>query len=291
MPGVLVEVSARIFSVPEECPCCGAAPNTEIRVQRTGSRAASNSATSLDIVYCAKCLAHLAAFEGAGLWSAGLLVVGLVVAIILAIFVSLAGLLALPVAVMLAFVITTRRRYAARKMCGPSCATTGKALAYLGWNGTSTALELASPTYAARFAEANSELLVNPTPRLRQLIEGLRVARLAVPTPAAAVKVVTEPPTASEWVAQLEKASGPAMRRQILVRALDAITEGAARGELISGAVRVELAPTYKALSTTGGEAQAKLLGEAIARVTADNLPGPVRDAALESLEARLRSI
>ncbi|HEY4059825.1 MAG TPA: hypothetical protein VGM39_24590 [Kofleriaceae bacterium] len=291
MPGVLVEVSSRVFSIPHECPCCGAVPNTEIRIQRTGSRAASNSAKHLDVVYCAKCLAHVAAFEGAGLWSAGLLVTGLVVAIILAIFVSLAGLLALPIAVIFAFVFTTRRRHAARKMCGPSCASSGKALAYLGWNGTSTALELASPTYAARSAEANTELLVNPTPRLRQLVEGLRVARLTVPTPATAVQVVTDPPTASEWVAQLEDAAGPAMRRQLLVRALSAVTDGTARAELISGAVRIELAPTYKAASGSSGTAQAKLLGEAIARVTADNLPSPVRDAALESLEARLRSV
>lgn len=290
MPGVLVEVSSRTFSIPPECPCCGAAPNTELRLQRTGKRAAANSATSLDVVYCSKCLAHVAAFEGAGLWSAGLLVTGLAIAIIFAAFVTLAGLLALPIAVLLAFVLTTRRRHAARKSCGPSCATTGKALAYLGWNGTTSALELASPTYAARFAEANAEILVNPTPRLRQLVEGMRVARLAVPTPAAAVQVVTAPPTASEWVAQLESASGPATRRQILVRALAAITEGDARGELISGAVRIELAPTYKAL-TGSGDAQAKLLGEAIARITADNLPAPVRDAALESLEARLRSL
>ncbi|CAN5812688.1 hypothetical protein BH11MYX2_BH11MYX2_30980 [soil metagenome] len=290
MPGVLVEVSSRIFSVPQECPCCGAAPNTEIRVRRTGSRASSNSATSFDVVYCAKCLAHVAAFEGAGLWSAGLLATGLLAAIVLAIFVSLAGLLALPIAVLLAFVFTTRRRHAARKSCGPSCATTGKALAYLGWNGTTTALELASPTYAARFAEANTELLVAPTPRLRQLVEGLRIARLAVPTPATAVHVVPEPPTASEWVAQLENASGPAMRRQILVRALAATTKGNARAELISGAVRIDLASTHKALAGAGREAQAKLLGAAIARVTADNLPAPVKEAALESLEARLRS-
>jgi hypothetical protein len=167
MSGVLVEVSSRRFAIPHECPCCGAIPDSELAVPITGTRATRTSARTMDMPSCKRCNAHITALEAAGVASAAVLLAGLVAAIVATIMLGPLGLLAVPVAIALAFVLVTRRRRAAEMMRGPSCASAGKAIAYLGWSGTTTAFELASPNYAARFAEHNEKILHSPTPRLR----------------------------------------------------------------------------------------------------------------------------
>ncbi len=290
MSGVLVEVSSRRFAIPHECPCCGAIPDAELAVPVTGKRATRTSASAMDMPSCKRCNAHIDASEAAGVASAAVLLVGLVTAIIATIVLGPIGLFALPVAVALAFVLVTRRRRAAELMRGPSCAAAGKAIAYLGWNGTTTAFELASPTYAARFAEHNEKILHAPTPRLRTLLEGHARARVAVPS---AVAPVAEPPSTLEaWIAKLSAATGPAGRRHLMVRALGAFTDDGSRAALVEAAAKIDLAPTYAKLAKASSlEDRAKVLAEAIARVTADNVPELLQDYELRELEKKLNSL
>lgn len=290
MSGVLVEVSSRRFAIPHECPCCGAIPDAEMVVPTSGKRATRTSARSIDMPSCKRCNVHVAATEAAGVASAAVVLAGLVATIVATIVLGPLGLAALPIAIGLAFVMVTRRRRAAELMRGPSCAAAGKAIAYLGWNGTTTAFELASPTYAARFAEHNEKILHAPTPRLRTLLEGHARARVAVPS---AVAPVAEPPsTVQAWIAKLSSATGPAGRRHVMVRALGAFSDDASRAQLVEAAARIDLEPVYAKLAkATTLEARAKVLAEAIARVTADNLPEPLQDHELRELEKKLNAL
>lgn len=287
---MLVEVSSRRFAIPHECPCCGAIPDAELAIPVTGTRATRTSAKAMNMPSCKRCNTHVTAFEAAGVASAAVLLTGLVAAIVATILFGPIGLVTIPAAIALAFVLVTRRRRAAEMMRGPSCASAGKAIAYLGWSGTTTAFELASPTYAARFAEHNEKILHAPTPRLRALIEGHARARVAVPS---AVAPVAEPPSTVEaWMAKLSVATGPAGRRHLMVRALGAFTDDESRARLVEAAAKIDLAPTYRKLGRASGlEDRARVLAEAIARVTADNLPEPLQDFELRELEKKLNSL
>lgn len=215
---MIVEVSARTFAVPFECPCCGAVPDAELaipltrtgrRVQRdtkrsidersesrgwgpTGSaRGAGVSPRSIDVPYCQRCVEHVELWSSAGVRSAAVIVAGLVAAVIVAIATRLViGAIAFLAAAAFAWSLATARRAAAHAGCSPGCAAPEAALAYLGWSGTASALSFESPTYAARFAEENAAHLVQMNDRLRKLLDGYRIARLAVPTPAVPLRVV-----------------------------------------------------------------------------------------------------
>jgi hypothetical protein len=290
MSGVLVEVSSRRFAIPHECPCCGAVPDAELVIPVTGKRATRTSATSMDLPSCKRCNKHVTAMEAAGVASAATLLAGLVAAIAATIALGPIGRCAIPVAIALAFVLVTRRRRAAELTRGPSCAAAGKAVAYLGWSGTTTAFELASPTYAARFAEQNEKILHAPSPRLRTLLEGHARARIAVPS--AAAPVADPPSTIPAWIAKLGQATGPAGRRHLMVRALGAFSDDASRAQLVEAVAKIDLEPTYAKLAKASSlEDRARVLAEAIARVTADNLPEPVQDHELRELEKKLNSL
>ena len=288
---MIVEVSSRRFAIPLECPCCGAATGSEtlIPVTRTpGQRVADEP--GLAFPYCARCLAHVAAWDTAGVGSAGVMLLGIVAAVALAIVTQIwIGLVAFVIAIPLAAVLRQSRRSAAKAACGPSCASPGKALAYLGWTGNERGFSFESPTYAARFAEQNHKHLVNVSPQLRMLLEGHRIARLAVPTPAAANLVVPPPATIPDWIARIEKQPGAVARRSELQRALDATPEPAARQQLIAATVRLELAPILARVdATTNTAARKQLLLQTIAEISGDNILEELQTAELRELEARL---
>ncbi len=290
MSGVLVEVSSRRFAIPHECPCCGAIPDAELVVPTTGGRATRTSAASMAMPSCKRCNAHVAASEAAGVASAAVLLGGLLAAVAATIALGPVGLVVIPVAIAIAFVLVTRRRRAAELMRGPSCSAAGTAVTYLGWSGTTTAFELASPTYAARFAEHNEKILHQPTPRLRALLEGHARARVAVPS---AVAPIADPPsTIDAWIAKLSSATGPAGRRHVIVRALGAFTDDSSRARLVEAVAAIDLAPDYAKLAkATTLEDRATVLAEAIARVTAENLPEIVLDYELRELEKKINSL
>ena len=293
---VLVEVSSRRFAIPFECPCCGAAPDAELAIAITSGGAAGrpvarDTAHSLLVPYCRRCITHATRWEAAGIGSAAVMLGGIVGGIVLAITVHIGvGFAALGVAVPLAWLARKLRRDRAIAEQRESCAGPARALAYLGWSGTTSAFDLASHTYAARFAEANPAILANQTPALRKLLDGHRVARLAVPTPAATV-TVPPPATAGDWIARIEGTIGTVERRATLGRALDALTDLGERQLCIQAATRLEVAPVVTALADLEPTPKLQRLQRAIDDVRADNIPEALQAAVLFELEGQLRAL
>lgn len=287
MRGLVVEVSARTFDIPYECPCCGAEPDAEVAVT------AKASGRSLLFPYCKRCVRHARAWDASGVTSAGAMVLGILAAIVVALLTRvLFGLAVFVVATSLAWFVRTRSRRDAAALKGASCASAGLAVEYRGWTGTTHAFTFESPTFAARFAEQNTTRLANQTPQLTKLIEGYRKARLAVPTPALAVGVAPPPLGAREWLSRLEATEGTFARRVQLQRALDMIDDGLARRELIQTVARIELAPVIGKLQrTTSVAAKRRLLDQTIARVRDANLSDELQAAQLAQLEARLAEL
>ncbi len=291
MAGLIVQVTGRRFAIPFECPCCGAPPDTELHVPRArGAHAAPDSAAAIDFPYCSRCMRHAAAWDHAGVGSALVLVLGVVAFIAVSLVAArpLLGLFALLAAIPIALIVAGARRRRARAGCTEACASPGIALAYHGYNGTLTSIAFESLTYAARFAEHNTGIVLE-TPQLRRLLEGHRIARLQVPTPAAAVSM-SAAPTPAEWRAKITSAKGPLARRTALTRALDALPDDASRRDLVAAATEAELADTLAKARALSGPAKRQHLEAAIAAVRADNIPEPLQAAELEQLEAALAS-
>ena len=289
MSGLTVQVSSRRFTIPFECPCCGAPPDSELRIPRArGAMAAADSASGLDVPYCSRCIRHAEAWDTAGVGSAAVLVVGVLAFVALSLVAArpLLGLVALVASIPVALVVAAARRKRAKAGCTEACASPGTALQYLGWNGTLTSLAFESLTYAARFAEQNTGAVLE-TPQLRKLLEGHRIARLQVPTPAAAVSV-SAAPSVGEWRQKIEQARGPLARRTAFVRAMDAVHEAADRGELVRAAADVELADVLARARALSGVGKRQHLEAAIAAVRADNVPEELQAAELAQLEAAL---
>ena len=279
MSGLTVQVSARRFTIPFECPCCGAPPDSELRVPRQrGANAAPDSASGLDVPYCSRCARHAEAWDHAGVGSAAVLVLGVIAFVVVSLVLAkpLFGLLALVASIPIALAVAGARRKNAKAQCSESCAAPGLALQYLGWNGTLTSIAFESLTYAARFAEQNTGAVLE-TPQLRKLLDAHRIARLQVPTPAAAVSV-SAAPTPAEWKRKIEEAKGPVARRTALVRALDAIADADARRELVRAAAEREVA----SVGTSREDVEA-----ALAAVRAENVPEQLQAEVEAMLEAR----
>jgi hypothetical protein len=216
-------------------------------------------------------------------------VLGLVAAIVLGLVVHwAAGLAAFAVAVAVSVVVGRSSRTKAKSACGEACASPAIAVHYLGWSGNSSTLSFESHVYAARFAEQNTTRLVNASPILRKVIEGHKLARLAVPTPAAAIRAVPAAATVAEWIDRLHAAAGRVARLDGLARSLDAFTEPAERGSLIEAATKLELAAVVDKLDQLSAEAKTRHLQKAIVDTRADNIPEELRDEVVRQLELRL---
>lgn len=294
MSGVIVEVSGRTFAIPYECPCCGAAPDSELTIAPPRTAASrDDEPRGVEFPYCHACAGHAAAWSRAGSASSGVMLVGIVAGVVVAAAWRVApGLAVIGCAVPIALVVGRSRRARARAGLGPACASPGNAVAYLGASGSGRTFAFESPTYTARFAEQNAAQLSNVSAQLRSLMEGHRIARLVVPTPATAVTVVAPPPTAAGWIARLEAAPGRVARRNTLARALDAIHEPDDRGRLLAAASRLELAPVLDRIDDRSSAAARRgQLEAAIADARADNLSDELRDAVVRELEVRLAAV
>jgi hypothetical protein len=202
------------------------------------------------------------------------------------------GLAVVGCAIPIALAVGRSRRARAKAGCGPACASPGIAVAYLGATVSGRMFAFESPTYTARFAEQNAARLSNASAQLRTLVEGHRIARLVVPTPAAAVTVVAPPPTADDWLARLEASPGRVACRNTLSRALEVIHEPDDRRRLIAAASRLELAPVLDRIDgRSSAAARRRQLEAAIADLRADNLTDELRDAAVRELEVRLAAL
>jgi hypothetical protein len=287
--GPVVEIASRRFAVPFQCPCCGAAPDAELAVPVTrvkGRTVAEDSARGLDFPYCRRCLAHIETWQGAGVVSAGITLAGIVLGLAISILVHvIGGLLMVVAAIIVAYGLVTNRRAQATAQCSPACPSADTAVTYFGWSGSSSSFAFRSPTYTARFAEDNTAKLVNASSGLRRLLEGHRVARLAVPTPAATM-IVPPPRTGPEWLVRIENAPTRIARRHDLHNALELIQDTAERRDLVRAATRAELAPVRTKLERLSGEARASYLEQAIRAVAVDNVPAELQRSVLAELEA-----
>ncbi len=276
MRGVVVEISAHRFGIPFECPCCGAPPAGEVRV---GPRAALFPS-------CKRCLAHVKAWDNAGVGSALAMVLTIAAAAIAAIVSGvLLGLAVFVAGATIAWFVRKARRAAATAMRGPSCAASGVAV-----DAPSTqSFTFESPTFAARFAEENKALLVHPSPQLQRLVAGYHRARLAVPTPAIAAGIAPPPLNQRDWLVRIEATEGTLARRVQLQRALDMTNDALLRRELVQLVARLELAPLIAKLrrivSVTGKK---QLIEDSIAKVRLDNLSDELESAELHELQSRL---
>jgi len=293
MAGIVVEVNARRFAVPYECPCCGAVPDTELVVPLTPTRdrpASPETAHALGFPYCRKCIAHTARWDSVKNVETGIKVLGVLAGIVLGLVVHwAAGLGAFAAAVALSIVVGRASRAKAKATCGESCAAPGMALHYLGWSGNASTLTFESHVYAARFAEQNATKLVNVDPVLRKVMEGHKLARLAVPTPAAAVRTVPAAATVAEWLDRIQTANGRVARLDWLARSLDAFSDAADRRALVEAAAKLELAAMADKLDHGTGDATTRNVQKAIIDTRADNIPEELRDEVVRQLEARLR--
>lgn len=292
MSAVIVEVGARRFAVPYECPCCGAVPDTELTVPLTpqaGRPASPETAHALGFPYCRLCITHMARWDAVKNVETGIKVLGLLAGIVLGLVTYWwVGLGVFAVAIALSVVVGRASRAKAKADCGESCASPGIALAYYGWSGNASAFSFESHVYAARFAEQNTARLVNVDPVLRKVIEGHKLARLAVPTPAAAIRAVPAAATVADWLDRIQTAAGRVARLDWLARSLDAFSDPADRRTLIDAAARLELAGITDKLDQAG-EARKRQVQQAIAGVRADNIPEELRDELVRQLEAQLR--
>jgi hypothetical protein len=291
---VIVEVNARRFAVPYECPCCGAEPDSELAVPLTPTPdrpAAPETAHALGFPYCAKCLAHVARWDAVKNIETGIKVLGLLAAIVLGLTVHwAAGLGTFAVAVAIAVAAGRASRAKVKASCGASCAAPSNAVHYLGWSGNASAFAFDSHVYAARFAEQNTTKLVNINPVLRKVIEGHKLARAAVPTPAAAIRAVPAPATVDDWVERLRSMPGRVARLDWLARSFDAFTDPADRRALIDVATERELAAISERLDQLAPDVKVRALQKAIAETRADNIPEELRDEVVRHLEQRLAS-
>lgn len=284
MAGIVVEVNARRFAVPFECPCCGAAPDTQVAIPltvETGHPVSPETAHALDFPYCLRCSEHVGHWDSTKNVETAIKVLGLLGGIALGLTVHWGvGLGVFVVAVAASVVVGRGRRARVKATCRESCATAEIAVHYLGWSGNASTLRFESHVYAARFAEQNDAKLVNVDPVLRKVMEGHKLARLAVPTPAAAVRTVPAAATVTDWLDRITSAPTRVARLDWLARALDAFGEGADRRALVEATAKLELAIVT--------DSQPQAIQKAIVATRADNLPEELRDEVVRQLESRL---
>jgi len=291
MQGTKVEVTSRRFAVPLDCPCCGATPDAEISValaRRARDRASSDSARGVDFPYCRFCVDHVERWESGGVVSAGLIVLGLVVgAGVAAVSSPVIGVTAAVAAIVFAAVLATSRRGQAKRAMRESCSAPGRAIEYLGWDGSASGFRFDSISYAAKFAEQNSSKLVED-PTIRKLLERYKLARIAVPTPAAAV-AIPPPLDVGDWIAKIAKTTGRVARRGELSRALEAFREPREREQVIRAVSAIELAALLAPLEQLASAAdKQRHLRTAIEQVRYDNIPDELQQEMLRDLEGRL---
>jgi hypothetical protein len=112
------------------------------------------------------------------------------------------------------------------------------------------------------------------------VMEGHKLARLAVPTPAAAVRTVPAAATVADWLDRITTAPTRVARLDWLARALDASGDGADRRALVEATAKLELADVTDKEPLT--------IQKAIIATRADNIPEELRDEIVRQLEARL---
>ncbi len=302
---IVVEVSARKFGMPWDCPCCGAEADSEREfsfTRTTGKRVIRSTTRGLAFPYCTPCIAHVNRWESAPLAAGLVLLVGIVVGVIAAASAGAGGFaIVFAVSLPLALVASYRRRRAARAMQKSGCTCPGAAVGYLGWNGSVSGFAFVSTTYAIEFAKRNARNLINVGPDLRRLLqsapEPTSTAPKAIAVPIAPAKSADLAASSGrdrvlDWIARIEGYKGPVARRNALQRALEEVTDPAAQRDLVLAASKIEVAAVLAKVETLAtGAAKRRCLEKAIADVREDNIPDELQVEELRELEARLTEV
>lgn len=275
-----VSICSRLFAYPAQCPCCAdPAPASElgIRLGPSDRTVAADTAHEVLFPYCRRCVEHVAIGDAASaayafaMWSGilGGLVTGLLFGARHGLFVLGA---AIAVAILVASIIQSRARAGRRA----ACATAGRAVVYRGWSGSTSTFGFASAAYAAQFAALNAQDLVTSDTPLDELL----AARPRLAHPFAAVNVTA-------WLDDVAQQPTRIARRMVLVRALEAVANPAARRAIADAVSRAELGPMFAQLDGLSRGARRQQLTRAIADARADNIPDELRDAKLRALTSR----
>ena len=286
---VVVQVASRRFAVPPECPCCGVVADSELGIalhRRGRTTAAADSARVAYFPDCRHCIEHVARWESAGVVSAGLVVIGIGVGAVAAATSSvLLGVTAAVAAVAIGTAVAASRRSQARLAMHEACSSAGCAIQFLGWSNGVTGFAFESRAYTGKFAELNAEKLVEH-PRLRKLLDNYKLARLAVPTPAAAVPAIPPALDVGAWIARISRAPGRVARRSSVQHALDAVHDPHEREQVLQAAAALELAPVVADVERlANATARKRRLDVARGHVHADNLPEELQREVLHQLE------
>jgi hypothetical protein len=300
--GVIVEVSAQKISVPFQCPCCGNdRPDGEFAAsytRTTGKRVIRETTRGFSFPYCTPCLAHVQKWQSADALRRGVLIAGIVLAIIVGLSASgTAGIVVFGISIPIALVLAAQRRSQAKASCSPGCVIPGPAVSYLGWSGSVKMFSFTAAVYAGRFAQHNARNLINVNADLRHVLEHPALVAPAVEEPprVPARRNVAEQSSADpvlDWIARIEGYKGPVARRNALERALQEIQDPHARRQLMLAASKIEVAAVLdKVDSLASPAAKKRHLEKAIADIRADNIPDELQAAELQQLEERLRSL
>lgn len=176
MSGIVVEVSARKFSVPHECVCCARTPQLYLSASYTrvtGKRVIRETTRSLDFPYCNGCNEHVKAWNFASSVTHFFLVLGIISGIGIGFAGGGAGGWAAALGLWgIGIVLGIVQRNKAKAMCSHECTTPRASVRHLGWNGSVSSFSFASTRYAVGFASSNGKKLVNVSMNLRNLLQG-----------------------------------------------------------------------------------------------------------------------
>lgn len=286
-----VQLSGKRFVFGRNCVCCGAPAETELAVsatRTTGKRVVRTRTNTWMFPYCQSCVAHVAAWDSAG--GCGVIAFALIVGTVLSFWHLLVGVAVAGIGIALAVRDASKKRAAAKALCGPACTSAQRAVTYEGWSGTVETFEIASEQYAVQFMLGNRAKLINVSPetwsRLRAALDSGKVA------PAAAPALQTRGnDSLLRWTAKVENAKGPATRRAAVESALrdSNLTR---REEFIRAAARIELRATLdKVESLQTVAAKKRYISDALEALRADSAPDDLQAAELTLLEDELKSL
>jgi len=279
---MLVHISAQTITFPRACACCGADPQTNLRVsstRTTGKRVVRTDTRWWEFPYCYGCVAHVQAWPqpaGCATILLGLCTCGIYF-----------------------FIDAASRRNAearARSMCGSSCCAPNAAVAYQGWSGSVHSFEVTSPNFGLDLMRANRRRLVNVDWNVAPLLDQPRHAPAlpppSLPRPQLPSAPVDEHELFRQAVESIERARGPAGRRAALDGGLRTLSNQSYREQLMLEASRIEVAAVLDkvdGLKTVA--AKRRNLEAALAAIRSDEVPDHLQAEQIRWLEDALRAL
>lgn len=287
-----VHVSARKLSFPRICACCGAPPQVEYRataVRVTGKRVIRTQSATWSIPYCQNCLHHASLWPKP--WS------GLTWFLVL---------LTCFVWVPIQLLIDAAARNSARRLCAGNCCNAAPAVVYLGWNGTVESFNFSSVPFAFEFIIANQSRVLNLSFHVQAALEQYIASKIRVqvsftPVPGRSPMPQITGPAADgpaderivrEALEKIEKAKGPAARRNALDAALNRVQSSDQRNRLLKEAARCEVhAVLDKVDSLKSPAAKRRHIEAALSQLRSDPIPDELQAQEIAWLESALRDL